>query len=139
MVRDGLIEKVFVPAKFGRGKDILCLRLLSETASTGVSIQKATEQDELGDAEIQQGKQVHTFAASYTLTSSVVSDFENLPLWNVTIHRQIVGIIEDAGKTGITLNVCVNIESSLLLQLIHIHRQPRTVLVVSIGGQSNIF
>lgn len=58
MIREGIIEKVFVPAKAKpgkpRGKDVLCVRLVSERGNSSTS-QSHAEREDVGDAELENG------------------------------------------------------------------------------------
>jgi len=66
MIADGIIEKVYVPAKIipgkQRGKDVLCARLISETGNPSSSSQSLAEREDAGDAELEQG--IHIFRDS---------------------------------------------------------------------------
>ena len=63
MITDGIIEKVYVPAKIvpgkQRGKDVLCARLISETGNPFSDSQSVAEREDAGDSELEQG--VHNF------------------------------------------------------------------------------
>lgn len=105
-----------------RGPDIMCLRLLSETVKETEESRRQAEKEGVEDDEdvgLQQGQQNIPCSKACSLTVFACSSedvMENLPVWNVSIHKQITNILHEAGHLGVTISVCplsVAIVSSL--------------------------
>jgi hypothetical protein len=83
MIADGIIEKVYVPAKIApgkqRGKDVLCARLISESGNPSIASRNLAEREDAGDAELEQGSHIFRQCGSRP-----VSD---LFLWTLKLLR----------------------------------------------------
>ncbi|KAJ4476656.1 hypothetical protein J3R30DRAFT_3292589 [Lentinula aciculospora] len=84
LIQQGVVEKVLVPSKRKKSKvaSVLCLRLVNDNAGEGdgIVVVPPTEDDE----------------------DQLEDDHGGFKL-NVTIHKQISDLLEEAGTTGVTL------------------------------------
>ncbi|KAG7098926.1 hypothetical protein E1B28_000821 [Marasmius oreades] len=89
LVRQGVIEKVIVPSqkkRTNKASNVLCLRLLDENAMGGNEVEDLKQVDEDKEADTEE-----------LVNASGVKT-------NVTIHRQIIELLEESGTRGLTLN-----------------------------------
>ncbi|KAF9269944.1 hypothetical protein L218DRAFT_888243 [Marasmius fiardii PR-910] len=93
LIRQGVVEKVIVPSqrkKSNKTSNVLCLRLLDEDATGGNEGDASNYQQQIEDEQ-----DADTDAEELVNVSGVKT--------NVTIHRQIIELLEDAGTRGLTL------------------------------------
>ncbi|KAG2023118.1 hypothetical protein CC2G_000811 [Coprinopsis cinerea AmutBmut pab1-1] len=85
LIQQGVIEKILVPSsrKKANGTSVKCFRLVSEGASNEIEGAIVVGADEKEDE---------------------LADEEAGVKFNVTIHKQIIDLLEEAGPTGMTLN-----------------------------------
>lgn len=90
LLQQGVIEKVLVPSnrKKSNGTSVKCFRLVTENPA-----------NEIEGAVVVQGED--------DKEDEMIGEAAGVKV-NITIHKQIIDLLEDAGTTGMTLNVCQN-------------------------------
>ncbi|KIJ51348.1 hypothetical protein M422DRAFT_26765 [Sphaerobolus stellatus SS14] len=96
LIKEGVIEKVLVPRAQSTStkpaKSTLCIRLVEDPRSkddAGVVVQPGDTGDDEQEGEAAEGKEV---------------EVDTAPVMDMTIHRQILKRLEEAGEYGLTLN-----------------------------------
>lgn len=106
MIQQGVVEKVVVPSKKKRSKvaTVLCLRLVDETSTVsgdGVVVVPPI----VGNEEDNLGKSRSFHLLDVTNFSLGSGGFK----LNVTVHKQISDLLEEAGTAGMTLTVVLTL------------------------------
>lgn len=97
LIKEKVIEKVLVPRKGKQSSKALCIRLVEDPRNSlldGVVVQN----DDVGDEEQEQGEEAPESSGKSTKVEI------EMPLLHMTIQRQVVQLLEEAGADGMTLN-----------------------------------
>lgn len=91
----------------------MCLRLLSETANKTTDSVAQAAKDAEQDAQVDEvvdisGGVFVDFLTCDSFSTFILDAVDDLPLWNVTLHKQITDLLKEAGIHGTTIAVSVS-------------------------------
>ncbi|KAF8446218.1 hypothetical protein L210DRAFT_3529314 [Boletus edulis BED1] len=96
LIQQGVIERVLVPSSKTRDRRIKCIRLVtsdSKLPDGSVVVRQDAEEDERDASLIEDASVGHNEVKT-----------------NVTIHKQVSNMLEEAGPSGLTLNeICISL------------------------------
>lgn len=121
MIQQGLIEKVVVPnaRKKSLNTSVKCFRLVKHEVSAPPesAVVVSDMEDDIDDVLLGNAIMHHGFA-EYILNNHSYLASNGIKL-NITIHKQIIDLLEDSGTSGMTLNVNTCALYLYILRLTH--------------------
>jgi hypothetical protein len=140
MIQQHTIEKVIVPnnKKKVPNTAVKCFRLVEDTPSPlldGVVVVSDLE-DDIEDSDL--GWLFMIVWLLHRLTASTVTVQYGVKM-NITVHKQIIDLLEGSGTRGLTLNVSIPIIFQVLALILTFSRSFLILCAISINELSSCF
>lgn len=139
MIQQNIIEKVIVPnnKKKGPNTAVKCFRLVEDIPSPLLdgAVVVTDLEDDIEDSDL---GWLFMIVWLHRLIASTVT-VQNGVKMNITVHKQIVDLLEGSGMRGMTLNVPIPIYFLVLALILSFFRSFPSLCVISINELLSCF
>jgi oxalate---CoA ligase len=140
MIQQHIIEKVIVPnnKKKVPNTTVKCFRLVEDTPSPLLdgAVVVSDLEDDIEDSDL--GWLFMIVWLLHRLTASTVAVQYGVKM-NITVHKQIIDLLEGSGTRGLTLNVSISIYFEVLALIFIFYRSFLILCVILINALLSCF